>query len=209
MTILRPFVLIPLAATALLLGQEEPTPTPPPLLPMIAPSPTPRGKGESLADSVRRSHASVTPAPKKKSLGSITNESIKKTGEGTGKGTLQMGPAHPIAPLPPVIAPATGSTTPEASWQIRATQARQRVERADADVKRLETETRRLENDFYAWSDGTYRDGVIKPAWDQAKEDLRKARLELDAAQNAVTDLEEEARKAGVPAGWLREPSPR
>ena len=81
---------------------------------------------------------------------------------------------------------------------------RQKVDSSEADVKRLEEETRRLENDFFAWSDGAYRDGVIKPAWDRSKAELRSARESLDAANQSVADLEEEARKAGAPPGWLR-----
>ncbi|MCE7957802.1 MAG: hypothetical protein DYH06_07660, partial [Acidobacteria bacterium ACB2] len=61
-----------------------------------------------------------------------------------------------------------------------------------------------LENDFYAWSDGNYRDQVIKPAWDKAREDLKKARAEVDAAKATEDGLAEEARKAGAPPGWVR-----
>lgn len=179
-----------------------PTPTPGPrLAPSPAASPAPK-KGPSLADTVRRVRASATPVPKKKSLGVITNESLHKP-EASAKGSVQVGPARPIGSLPAGSASEPDSS--EGQWRSRANQARERVAAAQDEVKRLELENKRLENDFYAWSDGNYRDRVIKPAWDQAREDLKKARAELDAAQNAQADLEEEARKAGVPAGWLRE----
>jgi hypothetical protein len=155
---------------------------------------------------VRRAKASVTPVPKKRSLGSITNENLKKAEGGSGKGSVQMAPSRPIGTLPTESgSPQNADSPSETEWRGRAAEARERLAVAENDVKRLEQETRRLENDFYAWSDGTYRDRVIKPAWDQAREDQKKAHAELDTAQTAQSDLEEEARKAGIPAGWLRE----
>ena len=71
-------------------------------------------------------------------------------------------------------------------------------------VKDLEPAPKQLENDFYAQSDGFRRDGVIKPAWDKARDDLAKARVELDAARKSLDDLAEEARRSSAPPGWLR-----
>ena len=58
--------------------------------------------------------------------------------------------------------------------------ARALVVDGERRVKDLETSSKQLENDFYAQSDGFRRDGVIKPAWDKARDDLEKARVELD-----------------------------
>jgi exonuclease VII small subunit len=119
-----------------------------------------------------------------------------------------VAPARPgerqPAPLP-TVGPATdleGRT--EKEWKERVSILKSKSSASEAEVKRLEEEARRLENDFFAWSDGSYRDGVIKPAWEKAKADLRTARENLDAAALEVSDLEEEARKSGAPPGWLR-----
>ena len=69
----------------------------------------------------------------------------------------------------------------------------------------LTATSRKLENDFYAWDDGQYRDRVIKPAWDRAKADLEQAKVELEAAEKQLADLPERARKAGALPGWIRE----
>lgn len=185
---------------------RTPTPVPTPSHVLTThPTPTSGRPGGSLADSVRRAKASATPVPKTKSLGVISNDSLKKKEGEKPKGTLQVGPARPIAELPSDTSSPSAPNLDEAHWRGRAAQVRERVSRAEEETKRLEAEAKRLENDFYAWSDGTYRDQVIKPAWDQAKDDLKKAREETDAANNAMADLEEEARKAGAPPGWLRE----
>jgi hypothetical protein len=62
-----------------------------------------------------------------------------------------------------------------------------------------------MEADFYSWDDGAYRDGVIKPAWDKAREDLATARRELPLAERTLDDLPDRARRAGALPGWLRE----
>jgi hypothetical protein len=76
--------------------------------------------------------------------------------------------------------------------------------RAEAGLLAVQEESKRLENDFYAWSDGNYRERVIRPAWDQAKEKQRLQELEADAARAGLVELEDEARKSGTPPGWLR-----
>ena len=72
-------------------------------------------------------------------------------------------------------------------------------------ITRLEADTKRLEADYYAWDDGAYRDKVIKPSWDKAREELATARLALPAAEKDLVDLPDRARKAGALPGWLRE----
>ena len=66
--------------------------------------------------------------------------------------------------------------------------------------------TKKLENDFYAWDDGQYRDRVIKPAWDRTpRASSTDAKHELAAAEKDLADLPERARRAGALPGWIRE----
>jgi hypothetical protein len=76
---------------------------------------------------------------------------------------------------------------------------------AKARVVELEAATSKLENDFYAWDDGQYRDRVIKPAWDRSKSELADAKNELVEAEKDLADLPEKARQAGAMPGWIRE----
>ena len=177
-------------------------------------------EGSALGDIVRKSREEREgpEAKKKRSLGTITNETLKKDGTKStgdappgkkGKGTLNVLPKGSM-PAPPagvdgplVLRDGKGRT--EEDWRAILKKNRAQLEKAEAEVKRLELETKRLENDFYAWSDGNYRERVIRPNWDQAREDLTKARVALDAAQASRAELEEEARKSGTPPGWLRD----
>ena len=102
-------------------------------------------------------------------------------------------------------APAPAASEEEAKWRAAARSARERVETLKLRITQFEGEEAKLQADFYAWDDGQYRDGVIKPAWDRKKAELEEARTELAQAEKDLADLPEKARKAGALPGWLRE----
>ena len=107
------------------------------------------------------------------------------------------------APAPD--APSAEAGGGEAEWREIARKERKQVEDARARVAELTATSKKLENDFYAWDDGQYRDRVIKPAWDRAKQELEQAKLDLEAAEKQLADLPERARRAGALPGWIRE----
>ena len=163
---------------------------------------------------MRRSQADKPEA--RRSLGVITNDTLKggPAGPGAKAGTLNVAPrttakagsglSSKVEPLPSVDLKDDKGRT-EADWRNIIKKTQDRVDRSESEAKRLEDEVRKLENDFYAWSDGNYRDGVIKPTLDKAREDLKKARLTIDSARAAQSDLEEDARRSNTPPGWLRQ----
>ena len=119
-------------------------------------------------------------------------------------------PAHEAAAPAVAAASGPGAATDaaqpptEAEWRGIAENARKRVADGKAKVAELQATNKKLENDFYSWDDGQYRDRVIKPAWDHAREQLEEAKAELAAAEKDLNDLPERARKAGALPGWIR-----
>lgn len=225
--------LVPLAALAAGAAQEpalsglspEPTPAsatsltpaPTPAAPALSggKSGTPAGRGASLADVVKVSKEARKGQPPKKSLGTITNDNLRKGGTPTptpraaaGKGTPGKAPGKDGAsPTPTPIAPEVSRDDKgrsEADWRALVSRQSALVQNGEARVRDLETKSKQLENDFYAMSDGNRRDAVVKPAWDKARDDLAKARLELESARKALEDLAEDARRSNAPPGWLR-----
>ena len=222
-----------LAAGGTVLAAPEPTPTPTPRpklsggfgRPRVTPVATATASGaevgQSLADVVRATQGREVAAPEKSGI-TIDNKSLVKD---TGKGRLttsSMASPKPPAPSPtPPGAPHTaangGTANPpapdapaaeasgEAEWRETARKERKQVEDAKTRVAELNATSRKLENDFYAWDDGQYRDRVIKPAWDRAKQELEQAKLDLEAAEKQLADLPERARRAGAQPGWIRE----
>lgn len=203
-------VLVP----ASLSGAPTPTPTPRPRLSGgfgRTPVATSEADGQSMADVVRA--ASAARRRRETKAVAITNDSLVKDPKKGRVSTSQIKPETPAARPPartdlpsaaaPIATPAAAAE--EALWRDRAHSARKRVEDLKAQVSELEIESKQLENDFYRWDDGQYRDRVIKPAWDKKREELETAKKQLVQAETDLADLPEKARRAGALPGWLRE----
>jgi hypothetical protein len=164
--------------------------------------------GQSLADAVRAARQTRKRKEAKSPL-AITNETLvtdPKKGRLTTSVPQPTSPAFTPGPEGPRPTPAGGDdSSAEGYWQERMHSGRARVEELAERVRRFEQESKKLENDFYSWDDGQYRDGVIKPAWDKKREELETARRDLEQAQKELSELPEKARRAGAQPGWLRE----
>jgi hypothetical protein len=187
------------AGLSALAAHPRPTPTPEPRLTGGF------GKAPATEPSARR-------AAEKKKL-RITNQSLVTEPD---KGRVSTSDVLP----PPTPTPRSrrARSTPAASeeaseppeggepyWREEARRARDRVATIREEIARLEVDVKKLESDFYSWDDGAYRDRVIKPAWDKAREELATARKDLPGAEKELADLPERARRAGAQPGWLRE----
>ena len=199
----------PASATAL-------TPVPTSAAPVLSGGKTQTpGTARSLADVVRLSKEARKDQPPKKSLGTITNDNLRKGGFPTptpkgaagknlpGKASGKQASSAIPSPSAPYVARDDKGRS-EDDWKSLVDRSKATVAYGELRVRELETKAKQLENDFYAMSDGNRRDAVVKPAWDNAREDLAKARQELEDARKAFDDLSEEARKSNAPPGWLR-----
>ncbi len=214
-----------LLASNILAGSElTRTPTPRPKLsggfgrPRQTPPPPAFEGGQSLADVVRAVRDAREQSPEKGAV-TIDNKSLVTNPEKGRVSTSRVAPPR-IFPSPsPSAAPSQGAppvspedpsvpSTPEgteAEWRETARATRQRVEDARGRVAELDAAGKKLENDFYAWDDGQYRDRVIKPAWDRTLRELEDSKRALSAAEKDLADLPEKARLAAAQPGWIRE----
>lgn len=191
------------------------TPVPTPAKPALSTKKTDSsgvvGRGGSLADVVKLSKEARKDQPSKKSLGTITNENVRKGASPTptpkataGKGVPGKTAGKDASSPEPTYVPRDDNGRSEEDWKRLVNHSKAVLEESEERVRDLETKAKQLENDFYAMSDGNRRDAVVKPAWDKARDDLAKARQELEDARKAVEDLSEDARKSNAPPGWLR-----
>jgi hypothetical protein len=147
-----------------------------------------------------------------------TEEDLKKARE-SGSGTVNVLPeigssSSPAASERPSAGeggPARGENSGDAGprdekyWRAEAARRREAVKVADSKVPMLEAQVAELRSDM---SPTNTQDPNRLQNQDrqlrQALDNLEAARRALDAARQSLADLEEEARRAGVPPGWVR-----
>lgn len=91
----------------------------------------------------------------------------------------------------------------EQQWRDRMTAARQALERAERRAAELQTRVNGLWADFTGRDDPAQR-AVVEQERQAALAELDETRAEAEELAQAVADLRAEARRAGVPPGWLR-----
>jgi hypothetical protein len=91
----------------------------------------------------------------------------------------------------------------EAYWKDRLAKARADLDRAKTFADALQSRINALTTDFAARSDPAQR-AQIGNDRQKALAELDRVKKEIEADTKSITDIQEEGRKAGVPAGWVR-----
>ena len=91
----------------------------------------------------------------------------------------------------------------ESQWRARMTAAREEVRRNEMFRDALQSRINGLTADFTA-RDDPYQRAQIADDRQKAMAELAQVTKDIETSKKAVTDIEEEARKANVPPGWIR-----
>lgn len=91
----------------------------------------------------------------------------------------------------------------EAYWRARITAARSALERSRIFADALQSRINALTTDFVNRDDPAQR-AQIELEKQRAVAEIERVKKEIADQTKAISDIEEEARKAGVPPGWLR-----
>jgi hypothetical protein len=146
-----------------------------------------------------------------KSAGKVyTNDTLKPdiTPSSAAMTPSNNTPTEPSSQVPSVNLPA-GDATPagdvkdEKYWRSRIGGARSALERSRIFADALQSRINALTTDFVNRSDPAQR-AQIELERQRAVAELDRVKKEIADQTKAITDIEEEARKAGVPPGWLR-----
>ena len=140
-----------------------------------------------------------------------TNEDLR--GSDTGSAPVSQAttpnaapPAVPAAGDQPKDAEKAAADDPkktEAYWKDRLANARGDLDRAKTFADALQSRINALTTDFTARSDPAQR-AQIGNDRQKALAELDRVKKEIEANTKAIADIQEEARKTGVPAGWVR-----
>ena len=165
---------------------------------------------QSLADVARAEQARRKEQPKAAKV--YTNDSVKTdTAPSTASAAVPATAAAPAVatdaaatPAPAdAAAPASGETRDQAYWKGRMTAARDLLERSRTFAEALQTRLNTLTADFVNRDDPAQQ-RVIGQNRTKAVAELDRVQREIASHTTAITAIEDEARKAGVPPGWLR-----
>ena len=91
----------------------------------------------------------------------------------------------------------------EAYWSKRMAELRERLDRDQTFMQALQSRVDALTSDFVNRDDPAQR-GQIAGDRQKTLAELDRLRKAVEADKRSIPDLEEEARRSGVPAGWLR-----
>lgn len=113
-----------------------------------------------------------------------------RAGHGVGGGDAAAGPE-------------AGESLDENAWRTRLTAARQARARAELMASALQNRADGLWAQFTATDDPAQRSEVQRQR-NEALAELRRTQAETERLEQEIHDAHEEARRAGVPPGWLR-----
>jgi hypothetical protein len=162
-------------------------------------------RAQSLADVAKKEEErrKKLPAPAKV----YTNKDLAAVPAGTpvSPSTASSEPAA-VAPAPaPADPPKTdkGPVRDQAYWSGRRKAIQDKLDRDESFLLALQTRINSLVTDFVNRDDPVQRAGIERERL-KAVADLARLQKDITDGKKALADLEEEARRAGVPPGWLR-----
>jgi len=91
----------------------------------------------------------------------------------------------------------------EKTWRKRITNARESLQRSQAFADALQSQLNALSTDFVNRDDPIQRQQIANKR-DGVVSELDRVKKEVAAQTKAISDIQEEARRANVPAGWVR-----
>jgi hypothetical protein len=96
-----------------------------------------------------------------------------------------------------------GPAKDQAYWAGRVKDLRTQLDRDQTYADALQTKINSLATDFVNRDDPAQRAQIARDK-QKALDELNRLKAAIQNDKKAIADLEEEARKAGVPPGWLR-----
>lgn len=164
--------------------------------------------GQSLADVARQEAArrKTIKAPSK----ILTNKDLKAVPPGpspqaSGPASSSPGPATAgAAPAPSEDRPQdSGPARDQAYWAKRMKDLQAKLDRDQAFSDALQTRINVLTADFTSHDNPVERAAIAEDR-QKALDQFNSLQKDLADDKKAISDLQEEARRAGVPPGWLR-----
>lgn len=98
---------------------------------------------------------------------------------------------------------AVDPTKTEKYWKDRASAIQQSISRLKLVLDALQTQVSGLNAEYLSMDDPGHR-GLLETRMHRATLEMQRVQQDIEKQTKAAADLQEEARKSGIPAGWLR-----
>jgi hypothetical protein len=125
------------------------------------------------------------------------------TSAGQAGSTGQVSSASPAGQSAPAADKDKGAPNDQARWAGRMKDLNTQLARDETFASALQTQVNSLTTDFVNRGDPAQR-SIIEQNRQKALTEFARLQNEIEKDKKAVADLQEEARRAGVPPGWLR-----
>lgn len=132
----------------------------------------------------------------------LTAEQVPKITTPT-PATLPSGAPGDVKPEKPAADPKDDPAQQEAAWKARMSALREELRRGEMFAEALQTRINSLSADFTSRDDPYQRQKVAEERLKSLAE-LDRVKADIELVKKKIADAEEEARRAGVPPGWLR-----
>jgi chromosome segregation ATPase len=155
---------------------------------------------QSAAEAARKAREEKKNAPKAKRV--FTNDDVQSI-----KGTASV---VGTVPPPPEAAPGTeakkeGEMTPaedEAAWRKRFADARLKLAQAEKELDILQRELNLLSQQYYSDPTKAMQEQYNRKEINDQRAKIDAKQKEVEQLKQAISNLEDELRKAGKPAKW-------
>jgi hypothetical protein len=156
-------------------------------------------KTQSLADAARKAREAQKNAPKAPMV--FTNDNIPMSSTGVSV----VGQASSSDQSASSSAPAAADNNDEATWRKRFADARHKVDQDSAELSVLQREMGELNVQYYPDPTQALMQSVTREDLTKKQAAIDAKQKQLDADKQALSDLEDELRKAGGDPAWARE----
>jgi hypothetical protein len=132
-----------------------------------------------------------------------TNDTLRGVDGGPPPAAIPVPAVSGQAAASPAAASTPDPTKTEKYWRDRLTTAREGIKRSQAFFDALQSQINGLYAEFVNMSDPAQR-ALIEQKRLAAIAEQDRVKADIGKQTRALADIEDEARKASVPAGWLR-----
>ena len=159
---------------------------------------------ESIAEAARKLREKKKEAPKATKV--FTNDNLPTAGKVSVVGTTTAPVKEAGEERTAEGAKPEGEQKGEAYWRGQFAEARAKLRQAEKELDILQREFNLLQVQYYGDPNKALREQFERKEINEQRQKILDKQKEIEQLRQALSNLEDELRRAGAPAAWAREP---